>query len=270
VLMTYVNMCSGDWWAGGSFSNRRFDSLLPVLACGLAAALDALARLVSHRPQLAVAALVVPTVAWNGLMLVGLFSGQVPRRDTASFPRLVGTAAANVASRVGSPRTWPASWIFAWREGRSPAQYDRLVGRYLFYRQNNLGGQIGLGGAGDEVLLGDGWGPREEEGAVDARRFQGAARLFAPLDVPEALEVAVRGAAVGRPAEVTVQVNGREAGRLRLDTAWSAPALLVPREFWRRELNDVVLVSADTPVRVDAVELTRQGAGDDAKGFRAR
>ena len=26
VVMSYVNACSGDWWAGGSFSNRRFDS----------------------------------------------------------------------------------------------------------------------------------------------------------------------------------------------------------------------------------------------------
>lgn len=41
VVITYVNMCSGDWWAGGSFSNRRFDSLLPVLAFGLAASCDA-------------------------------------------------------------------------------------------------------------------------------------------------------------------------------------------------------------------------------------
>lgn len=43
LLMTYLNMCSGDWWAGGSFSNRRFDSVLPLLALGLAAALDAAA-----------------------------------------------------------------------------------------------------------------------------------------------------------------------------------------------------------------------------------
>ena len=29
LVMTWVNVCSGDWWAGGSFSNRRFDGLLP-------------------------------------------------------------------------------------------------------------------------------------------------------------------------------------------------------------------------------------------------
>src|SRR6185503_2671535 len=140
---------------------------------------DALARLVSHRPQIAVAALVLPVVTWNGLVLADLRGGQVSRQDAVSFPRLVGTAAARVADRAGSPRTWPASWIFARREGRPPAQYDRLVGRYLFYRQNNLGGQIAIGGAGDEVMLGEGWGPREEDGARDARRFLGTARFFA-------------------------------------------------------------------------------------------
>ena len=114
--MTYVNMCSGDWWAGGSFSNRRFDSLLPVLACGVAAALDGLARLLSHRPQIAVAALVLPVVTWNGLVLADLRSGRASRDDAVSWPRLVGTTAARGADRAGSPRTWPASWIFAWRE----------------------------------------------------------------------------------------------------------------------------------------------------------
>ena len=270
LLMTYVNMCSGDWWAGGSFSNRRFDSLLPVLACGLAAALDALTRLVAHRPQLAVAGLVLPAVLWNGLLLEDLRTGRLPKADTVAFPRLVGNASTRLAESVGSPRTWPASWLFAWREGRPPAQYDRLVGRYLFYRQNNLGGHVEIGAPGDEVMLGEGWGPREEDGPVGARRLQGAARLFAPLDVPETLELAVRGAGVGAPVEIAVRVNGREAGRLPLQTTWSAPALVVPQDYWRRELNDVVLVPLGGPVRVDAVDFARYGAGDDAKGFRAR
>src|SRR6185369_5372986 len=39
LVMTYTNASSGDWWAGGSFSNRRFDSTLPLLAVGLGASL---------------------------------------------------------------------------------------------------------------------------------------------------------------------------------------------------------------------------------------
>jgi hypothetical protein len=45
---------------------------------------------------------------------------------------------------------------------------------------------------------------------------------------------------------------------------------VVPRDFWRRELNDVVLVSPAATVRVDAVDFTRRAAGSETKGFRAR
>jgi hypothetical protein len=49
ALMTWVNAWSGDWWAGGSFSNRRFDSALPLLALGVALVLRALAA-AARRP----------------------------------------------------------------------------------------------------------------------------------------------------------------------------------------------------------------------------
>jgi hypothetical protein len=270
VLMTYVNMCSGDWWAGGSFSNRRFDSLLPVLACGMGAALDVLVRALSRAPSLALAALVIPALSWNGLVLAQLGRGLAAAPDPIPFPRLVGGASQLLADHVGSPRTWPASWIFAWRFDRPPSQYDRLVGRYLFYRQNNLGGHLELGRAGDDVMLGGGWGPPEQEGEVDARRILGRARLFAPLDVPEEIEVAVRSAGDQGESGLEVEVNGRPVGALRVPATWHQPSLRVPARFWKRELNEVVLVSTGAPVRVDAVDFTRVVGGADSRGFRAR
>src|SRR6185295_10365432 len=69
LAITYVNMCSGDWWAGGSFGNRRFDSLLPVLAFGLAAAWDAARAALRRTPGLAGAAVVVLAVAWNAALV---------------------------------------------------------------------------------------------------------------------------------------------------------------------------------------------------------
>ena len=89
---------------------------------------------------------------------------------------------------------------------RPPGQYDRLVGRYLFYRQNNLGGLVELGAPGDEAMLGEGWGPRtERDGVRRAAVPTGRARLFAPLDVPEDLDVRVRGRARDGDREVRVQ-----------------------------------------------------------------
>ena len=121
----------------------------------------------------------------------------VPRDDTVSFPRLVGGAARVVADAVGSPPTWPASWIFACAaRSRRRASTISLVGRYLFYRQNNLGGRIDVGAAGDEGMLGEGWGPRSARERRAAAAPSAAARACSRrLDVPEDLDVRVaRGA----------------------------------------------------------------------------
>jgi hypothetical protein len=258
LLMTYVNMCSGDWWAGGSFSNRRFDSLLPILAFGFAAAVDVLRTALRRHPQLVLAAVAVPFVAWNLALAEQVRRDLAPRDDTVAFPTLVGRSAQVFAEALGSPTTWPASWLFAWRQGRPPGQYDLLVGRYLFYRQNNLGGRVDLGAAGDDALLGEGWTPPEVHAGAAARRTRGPARIFAPLDVPETLEVRFRAASDAEPVEVHVLVNGRVAGRFLAGPDWEDHGVTVDASLWRRELNDVVLEAA-TPVWLDRVTLQRAG-----------
>jgi hypothetical protein len=261
LMMTYVNLCSGDWWAGGSFSNRRFDSLLPVLAFGFAAAIDVSAEFIRRRPEVALAAIALPFTLWNAALMEQVRRGLVPRDDTVAFPRLAGNAARLVASAVGSPPTWPASWLFAWRYRLNPGQYDLLVGRYLFYRQNNLGGHVEVGAPGDEAMLGEGWGPVESKDGVNARRVRGRARLFAPLDVPEDLEVHFRAAAVGEGAPLEVAVNGKPAGQVWASSNWSDHSLRVAAPFWRRELNEVALTAAQAPVMIDAVRFARVASG---------
>jgi hypothetical protein len=252
VLMTYVNMCSGDWWAGGSFSNRRFDSLLPLFAFGFAASIDAVREAVRRRPGAVCAALVAGAVCWN-LSVTGM--RRAPGPPPSRFSDLVGEASRTFARRWGSPTTWPASWLFAWQHHRPPGQYDVVVGRYLFYRQNNLGGRIDIGQPGDEAMLGEGFGQAGMDGKVAFRRLEGRARLFAPLDVPETLQVWVRARAA--PAAVLdVEVNGRPAGSLTVGAQWDTSGLSVPAASWRRELNALVLVPS-APVWVDQVMFTR-------------
>jgi hypothetical protein len=257
VLMTYVNACSGDWWAGGSFSNRRFDSLLPVLAFGLAAALDAARRLAAAAPGLTLAVAVGGASLWNLALVEQVRRGLVPRDDTVAFGDLVGNAAHVFAERFGSPTTWPASWLFAWRTGRPPSQYDLLVGRYLFYRQNNLGGHVEVGAPGDDALLGEGWAALETRDGAGCRRVKGRARLFAPLDVPEDLAIRFRLLAAA-PISVEVLVNGRVAGRVSAGTTWGVASLRVAAPFWKRELNELALES-EGEVCVDAVDFERTG-----------
>jgi hypothetical protein len=259
VVMTYVNMCSGDWWAGGSFSNRRFDSALPLLALGLAASLEAARRFLTRRPEAALLLAGAAFAAWNLTLVEQVRRGLVPRDDTVDGPVLAGQAAQVFSDALGFPTTWPASWVFAAETGLSPGRYDRLAGRYLFYRQNNLGGRIDVGD--DEgVMLGEGWTrPKRDEGAGPAYRIlPERARLFAPLDVPEDLEVAVHARPDEGAALVTVFVNGLPAGRFVAEEgAFDDHRVFAPRALWRRELNDVVL-AADRPLRVASVTFRRR------------
>jgi len=257
VLMTYVNMCSGDWWAGGSFSIRRFDPLLAPFALGIAACLESGAEALRRRPQLALAAASLPLVIWNVGRSEQVRRALVPREGALSFPQLYGNTARLVADGVGSPSTWPASWIFAAREGRPPSQYDPLVGRYLFYRQNNLEGLVELGAPGDEAMLGEGWGPMEERAGTRGRSTDGPARVFAPLDVAEPLAITVTAAAPRDGTEVRVTVNGRPAGRFAADRTLRDLSLTVDAAWWKRELNSVRLDAGALRLYVDKVRFAR-------------
>jgi len=204
---------------------------------------------------------------------VGLLSG-VPSSGTPVAPvalaDAVETGAEHVAHALGSPPTWPASWVFAGRHRLPPGQYDLLVGRYLFYRQNNLQGHVDLGSAGDAAMLGEGWGGRAVQDGIEARSFHGRARILAPLDVPEDIDVAVR-ARAGAPARVRLLVNGREAGVFTAAPVWETHRLAVRRDDWRQDLNDVVLETEGGTVWIDAVDFLRAGVPEgQERGFRAR
>jgi hypothetical protein len=260
LLMTYVNMCSGDWWAGGSFSNRRFDSLLPVFAPALAAALDVALEFARRRATLALWGLGLPLAAWNLALAEQLDRRLIPRDDTVAFERLAENNWRVAFERLGSPPTWPASWLFAWRQDRPAGQYDALVGRYLFYRQNNLGGGLDVGAPGDESLLGEGFTRADSRDGVSFRRVVSHARLFAPLDLPEALELRLVAQAVAAPCEVRVTVNGRLAGRFAVGAAWDEARVAAPAELWRRDLNAVGLEVRGGELRLDRVSFVRRAA----------
>lgn len=238
ALMTYVNFCSGDWWAGGSFSNRRFDSLLPIFAFGFAASIDVARTAVARRPWAAVAALSLLAISWNATLMAQVRRGMVPRDDTVSFPRLMSGSAKVVSDAVGFPTTWPASLWFAARFGLSPSQFDTAFGKYLFYRQNNLRGHVGISDL-DQPLLAEGFFPVTTESGRACRRLRSRARFLAPLDVPEALEM--RFAVAGGGERVSVEVNGRSVGEIACGTAWSSPALVLAAPTFRSGLNEVLL-----------------------------
>lgn len=257
VVMSYVNACSGDWWAGGSFSNRRFDSLLPIFAFGFAAAIDALRSFMAARAHAGLLLLALPFVAWNIALAEQTQRGLIPRDDTVAWQRLAGNAAQVTSDSVGFPTTWPASWIFAWRTGLPPGRFELSVGRYLFYRQNNLGGVIDLGNPDHASLLAEGFGRIEDFDGTAGRRIVERAHFLAPLDVAEPLELRLGVRAISQPSEALVHINGSEAGRIYALPTWQEQRLVAPAALWRRELNDVVIETRGGPLALSAVRFVR-------------
>jgi len=90
------------------------------------------------------------------------------------------------------------------------------------------------------ALLAEGWGQVLTWRGARARRITGRARLFAPLDAPEDLEMSLRAASEAE-SEVLIEVNGREVGRIRARADWTESRVRAVAGLWRRELNDVVL-----------------------------
>jgi hypothetical protein len=256
ALMTWVNACSGDWWAGGSFSNRRFDSSLPFLALGLALTLRALVAMTARRPGIVLVAGIAVLAAWNLLFMQQYRENRIPRDDTLAFPRVVENNADILSSLLGSPPAWPANWLFALRHRLPPQKYDLMVGKYLFYRQNNLDGVIDMGDdRADPALLAEGFSPRLPCESAVCREVRGRARLFAPLDVPEALDVTVRALGSG---SLGVAVNGHAVAELPLGPALTDLRFRVPAAAWRRELNEVALsVSPAGTAQVDLLRFER-------------
>jgi hypothetical protein len=146
--------------------------------------------------------------------------------------------------------------IFAVQQRLAPDQYDLMVGKYLFYRQSNLGGVVDLGDErADPALLGEGWGARQAYGDGVCRRIAGRARLFAPLDVPETLDVTVRAAGAGTLA---MDVNGVRVAELPLTADLAPLRVRVEGGRWRRELNEIALaVSPGGQALVDRIVFER-------------
>lgn len=67
VLETYVNSIVNDWWGGEAFGARRFISLMPFFALGLAAFIDFIRPRVSQNIILAALA---AFLLWNNLFLL--------------------------------------------------------------------------------------------------------------------------------------------------------------------------------------------------------
>lgn len=143
ALQALANGAAWDWWAGGSFGGRRFDSCYVAFAFGLAA-LAAPFEGAAKSPALRVAAragaCAVLLVAF-GLALAHLRLAAVTASHTArigggkpvavvlrdQLPRPL----ARLAGAASSVATWPARALFARVHGVTAEAYDSVVGVHL-------------------------------------------------------------------------------------------------------------------------------------------
>ncbi len=143
ALQAWANGAAWDWWGGGSFGGRRFDSTYVAFGFGLAVVLAPLTRALARvrlRP-LALAGALVATAGLAAATALAIANLVMVARVASPSARIGGgDSAARVitagvkgrlgrfAGRAAGLANWPARAHFAWTFGRSQADYDRIVG----------------------------------------------------------------------------------------------------------------------------------------------
>jgi hypothetical protein len=234
--------------------------MLPLLTLSLTATTTNLVAQVQRQPVATLTILNLRFVIWNQLLVLQYRKRKVPANDTVSFAAMTSYNAKLVGRYVGTPWAWPANLVFAAEHDLPPARYDLMAGKYLFYRQQNLGGLIKVGdGRADPALFAGDWSASLPCGAAACREVLGRARILAPLDVPEDLDLTVRAQGEGT---LTLAVNGRTLAAFPLEPEIRGLRARAASASWRRELNDVSLtVSPGGRAFVERLQFDRaQGA----------
>ena len=248
LILTYVNSTVSDWWGGGSFGARRFDSVLPVFALGLATTIRFAVALVERYPKAVVSATLAAFVVGNGLLMEQYRKGRIPVDDTISWQTAAEGGLEDIFDGVGYPFSFPMNWLFAARYDRPRTQYDILVGKYLFHRMHHLNGIIDLG-LDDPPFIGNGWsGVRDWRERRREVRFALGPRagLFVPTDRAEPLRLFIECAAPPGEQAIPVEVwlNGARLGGFFPGVGMTEHAFTAEAGFWQR-INLLELVPSE-------------------------
>ncbi len=211
MLQAIANGAVWDWWAGGSFGGRRFDSAYAAFAVGASLLLSWAVKEVSKAirrvatPWTRVGGLVAAIAIGVTVDLIAVNIWLVDSYMVTSARIDGGEAAASVIrARVPEALSWCAAWLssmtnlparaaFAWRHDASLTDYDRVVGVHV------LGDRYpGLNGPSDE-----------RNGRIDVRDPRSPLeRGFAPASGDTA-------SLIGTRARVLVVLNRNDAIEIR-------------------------------------------------------
>jgi hypothetical protein len=255
AVMVYFNSCIQDWWGSAGFGGRRFDGALPFFCLGLAALMDAGARAVRRHALAAVAAVLAMMSIWNLALIEAAHGGAAPIGETMEFDRAWALQARVVHGWFGNPFTYPASLVFALRNGVGPGDYDLLSTNRFLSDPLKPYGRIDIG-TGDEWAIEEGWHAAESEGQTSYRWAERRAVLRVPLDHTAGLRVEVRLHAFAYPGAppqtITIAANSGACAPLLVPPRWQTVECTLDAPAWRTGVNRVALTFnyASRPVDV--------------------
>lgn len=223
VLEVFICGAVADWWGGWAFGARRLVSATVVFAFGWAALLDPVLEGPRRRwwASALVAGLSLGAVHLSLCMqrdfLEGRLQRGVPQSLEPAWSRAFGLPLDGPFEVVGTPGSWPASWVFAMRSGAPPGRYELAMGWALVRARGDDKGYDRLWVEDPRWALA-GWGSIESKGAHRARAIDGIATLGLPLRTSLRLDGRLRLHASGSTA---VRIEGwGEPRRLELRSGW--------------------------------------------------
>ena len=276
AVMIYFNACIQDWWGSAGFGGRRFDGVIPIFGIGLAAFIDYTAVLVRRHAIATVMALLAVMAVWNGALMGAAQSGAIRIGETLAFDRAWAAQARVAHGWFGNPFSYPASLVFALRNGVSPGEYDRLSTDRMIGDPLQPYGRVDVGntdaGSADEWLILDGWHAPEKDGAATFRWTGSPATVRIPLDHAAPLRVQVRLHAFAYPGAppqaLTLSANGpaNPSGRcqpLPVTPEWQTVECTLGTAAWRSGVNTLEFRFAYAQRPIDV------GAGGDTRPLAA-
>ena len=264
--MIWFNASIQDWWGSAGFGGRRFDGIIPIMAIGVAAALETMRRWVAAKPHWVVTGVGAALVAWNLTLMAATGRGTVQLGEAIPFGQVSGVQARILHEWIGHPFSYPANLWFAVRNGVRPAAYDQLGPGLFLDDPLQPTGRIDIGND-DALALGEGWFGSELDKDETFRWASSEARLLLPLARVAPLEVQVRIRAFtypGAPVQhVTIHAPGASFGPYGVAGDWQVLTFHTPPAAWHTGLNRVRLefARATTPGSV--------GLGNDSRALSA-
>ena len=146
LAMLYLNSITGDWWAGDSFGMRRFVSMAPVFAVGIAALAGRISVKWRRFGASAAWICVLLLVLLNMTMAVRFFEMELQHDEAVGYGSIIGGGAGKIVDQTIWPFAFPGNVIQSLQTDYAPFKdADWIASTQLDSLQNSLNGEIHSG-----------------------------------------------------------------------------------------------------------------------------